>query len=71
MSSVLKFTKLLQEERERQGISLRRLAQNAGVTHMSLYRWECGSEKITLANADKVLTALGVSMVIGKQEGGI
>ncbi|MDR1954313.1 MAG: helix-turn-helix domain-containing protein [Clostridiales Family XIII bacterium] len=60
------FYKIISEERKRQGMSAYRLAKLAGVTQNAIAFWERGERSISLENADRVLTALGVEMTIGK-----
>lgn len=58
---------ILREQRTRQGMSHDRLAKAAGVSKRSLIYWEQGEREISLDNADKVFTALGVTIKIGAQ----
>ena len=62
------FAKLIKSERIKQNLSLRKLAGMARVTHTSLFIWESGGGNITLSNANKVLRALKISMVIGEED---
>lgn len=67
------LSKIIREERIKQGISQQELADKAGVTKRSVVYWETQGREITIEYADKVLKALGVSVVLGVgviEEGG-
>ena len=53
-------------ERLRQGMSKRKLAEKAGFTDRSLYMWESDQRGMTLTNADSLLKAVGLRLVIEK-----
>ena len=55
-------------ERLGQGMSKRKLAEKAGFTDRSLYMWESDKRGMTLANADSLLKAVGLKLVIEKGE---
>ena len=63
-----KVGNLIKEEREKQGIGVSELAKKVGVTRRAIQYWESGGRGISLENADKVLDALNISIVIGKKE---
>lgn len=58
--------------RERQGLSLRKLAAVAGVHYVSLVRLEAGTYDPRLSTLKKLAKALGVSVadLIGKPKSG-
>lgn len=62
---MLNFRKYSRTEREKQGLSRKKLAEKAGCSEMAIYYWETGRREITLQMADQILKALGVSMKIG------
>jgi transcriptional regulator with XRE-family HTH domain len=55
---------VIEKERLRQGMSKRELAKKAGVTDRSLYMWESDQRGMTLTNADSLLKAVGMTLVI-------
>lgn len=59
---------VIEKERLRQGMSKRELAKRAGVTDRSLYMWESDQRGMTLTNADSLLKAVGMKLVIEKEE---
>lgn len=63
-----KVGNLIKEERKKQGIRVSELAKKVGVTRRAIQYWESGGRGISLENADKVLDALNISIVIGKKE---
>ena len=68
MSSVHNtYAQLIRTERERQGLSYRKLSEMSGCTYTSIWRWEHGEDPPSLENADALLRALGVSMTIGEK----
>ena len=54
----------LKEVRKEAGMSQSQLAREAGVTTRSITHWENGTRKISLSSAERVLQALGETMVI-------
>ena len=62
------FGAILKEERINKGLSIRELAEKAGVTERAVYYWECGEKNMSIERADKVFKALGVSITIGSKE---
>ena len=64
------FSKILQNARKRRGVSQRELAEMTGFTVRVISYWETGRHEISLKNADKVLKALGTTMVIGGETEG-
>lgn len=65
MKKNLEVQQKIREERIKQGISIRKLAQMAGCTDRAIVYWEKGEKEITVNMADKILKVLGVSMNIG------
>lgn len=59
---------VIEKERLRQGMSKRELAKKAGVTERSLYMWESDQRGMTLTNADSLLKAVGMTLVIEREE---
>lgn len=55
---------VIEKERLRQGMSKRELAKKAGVTDRSLYMWESDQRGMTLTNADSLLKAVGMTLVV-------
>lgn len=58
------FREILITERKRQGLTMEKLAQLAGVSQNAIAAYEKGTMP-SLAKADAILTALGRSMTIG------
>lgn len=58
------ITKLINQERIRQGMSINELARRTGVSVSNASYWLTGGG-ITLENADKALKALGIEVTIG------
>ncbi len=63
----MKYGKMLMEERERQGMTRKELAEKAGVTERAVDYWESGKRHMTLLSAEKIFKALGLSVTIGLQ----
>lgn len=63
-----KFAKILKSERKKVNITQQELADRIGITRYAIMAWENGRKNITLENADKVLKALGVEIIIGGQQ---
>ena len=63
------FGAILKEERINKGLSIRELAEKAGVTERAVYYWERGEKNMSIESADKVFKALEVSITIGSKEG--
>lgn len=59
---------VIEKERLRQGMSKRELAKKAGVTDRSLYMWKSDKRGMTLTNADSLLKAVGMTLVIEREE---
>lgn len=66
---MVNFAKLLREKRIEKGISRKELAITAGVTERAICYWERAERSMSIENADKVFSALGVEVVIGKSRG--
>lgn len=60
------FGKIIKEERIKQGMSQKKLAESAGVTTRALIYWENGQRQMSVENADKVFKALHISVKIGE-----
>ncbi|MDL2224663.1 helix-turn-helix transcriptional regulator [Eubacteriales bacterium OttesenSCG-928-M02] len=60
------FQTLLIEEREKQGLSLKKLSEKSGIPVTTIANYEKGVEP-TLGKADAILRALGLSKCIGMQ----
>ena len=58
--------KTLQEERKKQGLSQKKLADMAGVTKRAIAYWENGTKSMSVESADKVFKALHVTIKIGE-----
>ena len=52
--SNMNLGKLLQKERNKQGLSQQKLADMAGVTKRAICYWENGTKKMSIDSADKV-----------------
>ena len=65
---MINLGKIMKNERMKQGISQRKLAELAGVTERAISLWETGNREMRVSSADKVFRALGVSVVIGEQD---
>ena len=61
------FGKLIKETRESKKMSLRELAEKSGVKGTTISNWEHGFIP-TIDKLDKVLTALQITITIGKKE---
>ena len=59
---------LIDEGRNKQGMSKAELAQLIGCTQRAIRYWERGERSISLDMADKALKALGLSATIGKDD---
>jgi len=58
---------LIRNERKKQNLSLRELSEKCGVAFTMINRYEREFNNIDVQTADKILTALNVSYVIGKK----
>lgn len=65
--SIVDLGNILQEERNKQGLSQQKLADLAGVTKRAIAYWENGMKKMSVESADKVFKALHVTVKIGEQ----
>lgn len=59
------FSKILRNVRESKGITKCELAKRTGFSRQAIHNWEKGTDSISLENADKLLKALGATMMIG------
>ena len=64
------FPEFLRLERKRAGLSLRALADLAGVHANTVHGWERGKVSPNINSASWVLQALGVTYTIGSQTDG-
>ena len=62
------FAEILLKSRKQKGFSQSELAKKSGFTKRAIQYWEKGKKSISLENADRLLTALGVEIKIGKIE---
>lgn len=62
------FAEILLKSRKQKGFSQSELAKKSGFTKRAIQYWEKGNKSISLENADRLLTALGVEIKIGKTE---
>ena len=62
------FSEILLKSRKQKGFSQSELAKKSGFTKRAIQYWEKGKKSISLENADRLLTALGVEIKIGKTE---
>lgn len=62
------IAKLIKQERMKQELSYEEIAKRVGVTSRSIRLWEKQERSISLENADKIMKALNVSIVVGKSE---
>lgn len=60
------FGNIIKNERKKQGISQKKLAEAAGVTTRAVIYWENGQRQISIENADRILKALNITIKIGK-----
>ena len=63
----LQIQQKIKAERLIQGISVRKFAKMMGCTPRAVSLWDAGERAITIEMADKALKALGMSVVIGKE----
>lgn len=64
----MEIGKLIQKEREKQGLSCNQLAIKTGCTGRAISYWETGQRVPSIEMADNVLTALGITLQIGKKQ---
>ncbi len=57
---------IIKRERLQQGMSQKELAKAAGVTTRAIIYWENGERNMSVENADKILRALHMSVIIGQ-----
>jgi transcriptional regulator with XRE-family HTH domain len=62
------FAEILLKSRKQKGFSQSELAKKSGFTKRAIQYWEKGKKSSSLENADRLLTALGVEIKIGKTE---
>lgn len=61
------FKDLIKETRKEQGMTLDQLSEKSGLPRTTLYNYELGVQP-TVEKADRLLKALGLSMVLGKKQ---
>jgi plasmid maintenance system antidote protein VapI len=64
---VLDIGKIIREEWEKQGLSYSLLARQAKCSSRAISSWVTGKRTIIMEMADKVLSALEVSLQIGRK----
>lgn len=64
----MNFCKLLKQERQRQEMSVKELAEKSGLTTRAIYYYEREQRDVTLSYAERILDALGLEMKIIKKE---
>jgi transcriptional regulator with XRE-family HTH domain len=62
---MINIGKIVRDERERQGLSVRELERKSNVSYQTIYHWEHSTHGATIDSAHLVLKALGVEVVIG------
>lgn len=62
------FAEIILENRKKKNISQKQLAEKAGFTLRAIQYWEKGMKNISLENADKLLKALEIKIMIGCQK---
>ena len=66
----MNLEKILKDERIKQGLSQKALAEMAGVAKRSIIYWENGEKSMSVDSADKVFKALRIAITLGyKSEG--
>jgi transcriptional regulator with XRE-family HTH domain len=58
---------VIQKQRIQQSLSLRKLSSISGVGFATIHQAEIGNRNLSIEQADRILKALGVSFVIGKE----
>ena len=61
----MNLEKILKDERIKQGLSQKALAEMAGVTKRSIIYWENGEKSMSVDSADKVFKALRIAITLG------
>lgn len=57
---------IIAKERVKNNLSRGKLADKVGCTARAIEYWESGKRKISLENADKILKALNIKIIIGE-----
>jgi len=65
---MLNFSKIVKEEREKQGMTKRELARRIGCTDRAISYWETGEKSPNITLADKALKELEISLKIGSDK---
>lgn len=63
MNSV-EFAEIIRAKRKKQGMTQAELAEKSGFTRVAINYWEYGKKSISLENADRLLKALGMKIII-------
>lgn len=56
---------MISEERVKNNLSRKKLAEKIGCTSRAIEYWESGKRSISLENADKIFKALNMKITIG------
>lgn len=59
------FGKVIHNERIKQGLSRKELAEKAGFTKRAIIYWESGERTMSIENADRLFKALNITIKIG------
>ncbi|QOV19066.1 helix-turn-helix transcriptional regulator [Blautia liquoris] len=59
------LSEILRRERTNQGLTIKQLAEKAGVTTRAIDYWEAKQKVMSIESADKIFKALGISITIG------
>lgn len=62
------FSEIITRERKKKNLSTRKLAEKSGFTEAAIRHWEAGRRSPSIEHANKLLSVLGVSIVIGHIE---
>lgn len=62
------FCEIINNEMKKKGISCRKLGKMSGLTARTIAYYARGERTPNIYDADAVLTALGISVVIGKKD---
>lgn len=65
---MVNFANLIKKERERQGLTCQQLAEAADCTARAIQYLENGQRIPSIETADRILNALGIEMVLGKEK---
>lgn len=65
MNKSSEIQSIIKNEREKQGVSIHKLAEQIGYTDRSIMYWDKGERTIGLDAADAALRALGITITLG------